>query len=264
MSITIAGLGVKNADHFTIETISRLKESKKVYILGPPSEAVKSKLSEYGILNYKHILHLYHDETKDQINYKRIYNFLLEEREKEGSISLLIPGHPSVGVSLTQMLKSSEGKNIDRVDILPGISSFDTMIADLAVDPLEKGSLIVDSNRLLLLDIQLDPNLDTYIYHPSAVGSSKIHLQEKKYNRLDQLQEHLERFYKSNHSIYLLHSSTSSHIETERIEIKLNELNYFKDFIHIGMTAFIPAQQLDMSSVNTEYLKQLMDIDGHN
>src|SRR3990167_6942591 len=76
------------------------------------------------------------------------------------------------GMKGLQHLKQEASDLGIALHVLPGISSFDTMINDLCLDPIEEGSCIVDANRLILYDYDVDTCLNYFIYHVCSIGNS--------------------------------------------------------------------------------------------
>jgi uncharacterized protein YabN with tetrapyrrole methylase and pyrophosphatase domain len=54
----------------------------------------------------------------------------------------------------------------------PGISRLTVMVNDLGIDPLERGTLVVDAGRLLLFEQIPDPAFDTFIHHVCAADTT--------------------------------------------------------------------------------------------
>src|SRR5262249_42271153 len=123
--------------------------------------------SDQGIQNVESLGPLYQDGAHDEDNYSRVIAKIEQEAGRFSRVAVLLPGHPRIGVTIVQRLSHRPD-----VKTLPGISSFATMLNDLAVDPLERGSVILDVNRLLLYDLKIVPELDHYLYHVCSIGSS--------------------------------------------------------------------------------------------
>lgn len=112
---------------------------------------------EHGIRNFIFLTDLYVDGVTDTANYHAIYDKIIELVKIHKTVALLVEGHPRIGVTIVQWMAERESELPFKIEILEGISSFDTMINDLAIDPLERGTALLDANRLILFDITLDP-----------------------------------------------------------------------------------------------------------
>ena len=90
------------------------------------------------------------------------------------------------------------------VSVVDGVSSVTCMAKDLERDCLEKGTIIVDANRLLLFDYRLDPSLDLYIYHVCSIGTRRTwHQNASRDNKINKLTRFLLKYYEESHSAYL-------------------------------------------------------------
>lgn len=261
MNITLCGLGVKKCQQLTIECLETIRQSDLCLFLSPDADEFVPFLKKNGAQKIENIFHLYQDGDVDQSNYDRIYHHIIQSCQNHKRVVLLLPGHPMVGVSVAQMIKSSEGDDFETVNIQPGISSLDTMLTDLNLDPLEKGSMMLDANRLLLLNLPLSPLMNIFLYHVCSVGTSHTHIHDNsKENRLDQLQQYLLQYYEPNHQLMFLHSSTdlNGNSTLDRFELK-NLTNKVHD-VHIGVTLVIPGRKITLTDVDQTYLEQLQGV----
>ncbi len=213
---------------------------------------MKSFAEVYGLKNIIFIDQLYQDNVKDNDNYERIYSFIMSKSKEFKQISLLLQGHPLVGVTLSQRFKKQENLI---VNAFAAPSSFDNLIIDKWNDPLERGSLMIDANRLLLFNQQVNPYYDTYLYHICSVGNSKTNFtQSWQGNRIDLLVEYLKKFWPQDHNVSLIYSRLNNKSET--IETTIEKLALEIENIHFGMTLFIPA--LKAKNINEDFLKILI------
>jgi len=56
----------------------------------------------------------------------------------------------------------------------PGVSNFTTTANNLGIDPLERGTLVVDANRLLLFEQLPDPAFNTFVYHVGGADQAEL------------------------------------------------------------------------------------------
>ncbi len=257
MKLTIVGQGIRAFEQITLEGLAALQSCKKVLYLSVNGDDENLEfLRKWNIQNFENIKALYEDSALDQENYQRLLDKVIEETQKEENVSLLIPGHPRVGVTLVKWLENQKAKlNLDLI-VLPGISSFDTMINDLGLDPLEHGAQMLDTNRVLLFDYQLETCLDTFLYHVCSVGVSHTHLSNASQNNaIDLLQSHLEKFYPASHTVYLLTSNIDVNGSATSVSFPLKELTEQLPKIHFGSTLYIPA--LRAKKINKSFLQLL-------
>lgn len=256
MKITVVGGGIRGATQLSLEGASALKTARQVYFLTGSAQEVQSTLTQLGISGAHDLLSLYVDGAADKANYQTIFNRLVSDCRQYGHIAFLVPGHPRIGVSVVQMLeKQHEALGIE-LEVLPGISSFATMINDLKRDPLERGSVIIDANRLLLYQIPVAKEIDHYIYHVCSIGTSRVHISDASIdNRLDLLKAHLLKFLDSSHEAILICSSVEATGAATLRKTTVGELETLLPHIHFGTTLFLPAAKAE--SFDRGYLKLL-------
>lgn len=204
MKITIVGLGIKGCSQLTLEAVAALRTAKSVLVLA--GNPVVKGLAELGIPS-RSIIALYHDAAVDVANYARVADATIAEAKLKEDVALVIPGHPRVGVTLSSWLDQKLPALGIELAYIPGISSFDTMLVDLTRDPLERGSCILDVNRLLLFDLSLETGIDLYLYHVCSIGNARTDFKDPvARNQAALLQEKLLRTYPATHEVILIGS----------------------------------------------------------
>lgn len=252
MTINFIGLGVKTIRQLTLEALDVLNKSNLILYLGTNPKSDISEISKITGREVQNIFSLYKSGDVDTINYKRLFDAVLSAVNVKKEISVVVHGHPRVGVSLVQML---ERLTSIQVNVLAGISSFDAMINDLKRDPIEKGSMILDSNRHLLYEYHLDNRIDHYFYHICSVGTTRVHLHDsKKDNKLALLKESLLKFFPHNHVVSLVSSATLDHAGSIQ-QIQLEKLENYLDIVHFGTSLFVPG--VSSRNYNQNYLNIL-------
>jgi len=252
--INVIGVGLDPYQDLTIAAKNKLESSPKVLTLAPIS--VSKKLEEMSIKN-ENILHLYGNGDSDQENYDRIFNYLIETKNIYKEVSLAIPGHPMVGVTIVSMLVKQVEKYKYKVNVYPGVSSFDWMMIDLARDPIARGSMLLDANRLVLLNIQIDPQLDVYLYHICSVGTRKAWYKDpSKDNKLEILKLKLLDFYQEEKVISLVSCGSSFSMNNDKSIIHsttLKNIDDMREFINFSSTLYIQAEKpknIDLNYLN--------------
>ncbi|MDO8528153.1 MAG: SAM-dependent methyltransferase [Deltaproteobacteria bacterium] len=260
-TLRIIGLGINNITHLTIEGVEQLKRAKKVLYLATDPKGVEKLLKQYGVVSAESLQKLYRNLEQDETNYHNLEAKILKECCKSDDVALLLPGHPQIGVTLVQRLRAKERERNFKIIIIPGISSFDCMLNDLNRDPLEYGAAIIDANRLLLFEYQMEAAIDYYIYHVCSIGTSQISMQNAALgNRIDLLNKYLLKFYDAKHPVTLISSSTSSGVSSEVFTGSIGKLDELLPHIHFGTTLFIPGVR--RKYLNKDYLALLQPKQG--
>lgn len=246
MRITVLGLGIKSVHHLTLESVLLLRSAKKVLAYCGPS--VISELEAIGVANIEGIKELCDESTGEsgEEKYAPIYMKILEVAQTIDDIVVLIPGHPRVGVTLLNWLDARAAENTFSLDVLPGISSFDTMLVDLKRDPLERGSAMIDASRYILFDYEIDSCMDLYFYHVCSIGSHRSQLGDlMKENKYFLLQRKLEKRYPRDHKIVLIGSGETGLEKPLMIETNLENLSQTLSSISFSPTLFVPGKTME-------------------
>jgi uncharacterized protein YabN with tetrapyrrole methylase and pyrophosphatase domain len=197
----------------------------------------------------------YVDGDVDNRNYERIVGRVVEAAHEHGDVALLMAGHPRVGVTLVSLLERRAAEGEILVTVLEGVSSFDAMLNELRRDPLEHGAVLIDANRLLYYDYELDPGLDHFVYHVCSVGTTRTHQTEPaKENRLDLLQRQLQRSFGDDHPVVLMEVAGHGSYTREGTVGRLTEL---LPFVGFGTTLFVPGRARDRSLRNESFAELL-------
>lgn len=256
MKITVAGLGVREISQLTLEALEVCKRAEAILMIPVVASGVSERLTELTGRPVYDLKSLYEDHTQDTENYQRISTQVMQLVQKHKNVVLLVPGHPRIGVTLVGDLESKcRDGNIEFV-VLPGVSSFCTMINDLRVDPLDRGTLVLDANRFLLFNNNVDPCFNVFIYHVCSVGTSRISLDDPlKDNQLEMLKDRLIECYGPSHEVTLLSSATRPGAGAAALKFKLSEFEKCYPCIHYGTTLYVPSK--GPASVNRGFLKLL-------
>lgn len=258
MRLTVAGIGIRGIKQLTLETLERVTSVKKIVYLPEAAPELEGLLREYTQAPIESLMHLYVSGSPDVENYQRILDRVVADCREYQDVLLLVPGHPRVGVTIVQWLEQQQPEHGINLDIFPGISSFATMNNDLKRDPLERGSVMLDANRLLLFDLHMESGFDYYIYHVCSIGTSRVHLTDATVdNRFDLLKRHLLKFFPADHEVQLVSSSVQAQGPADIRRCNLSELEQLLSQVHFGTTLFIPAAR--PRRVQKEFLKLLRD-----
>jgi precorrin-3B methylase len=248
--VTIVGAGVGGVRALTLEAICALRNARRVLAFSSPST-----LASIGIANVDDLSSLYREGARDMDNYARICRKIVESVSKWNDIVLLLPGHPRVGVSLVNLLEGLAKSHSFRVEIIAGLSSFDLMLTELRRDALENGSVLVDANRLLLFDYEIEPNLDYYIFHVCSIGTARTYRRQPwRENRIDELRNKLLRHYEKTHKVALVTVGKANR-HLEKIEATVHTLTSIARHLSFNSTLVIP--RIRRSIMNTKFLATL-------
>lgn len=253
-TLRIIGSGVKGAMHITYEALINLNKANKILWLGS-IEGFENWVSEYH-WQAEDITSLYENGALDSNNYQRIKSKVLFELAQHHDVAFVVLGHPRLGVTIVQEFQNEKGNEII---VLPGISSFDTMINDIALDPIEEGTCLLDVNRLLLYDYNMDPCLNYFIYHICSIGNAKTdYINPNEKNGVSYLKVKLLKHFPECHPLILLSSSGSHQQGASHLEGNIESLKDLLENVTFSSSLFIPAKLPSKNQVNKQFLQHMM------
>jgi uncharacterized protein YabN with tetrapyrrole methylase and pyrophosphatase domain len=266
MIFNLIGIGSKGLQQITLEGLEALKKSKKILSFQVNPEEMAHFAEEHDLEKIEYIDAFYQNNSRDNTNYERIIDYCLETMKDLPQVSLLLQGHPLFGVTISQRLRRRETKTTE-IRAFSAPSSFDNMLIDLWRDPIDRGTQILDANRLLLFDFQINPSLDLYLYHICSIGNSLTNfIRPWQNNRMDLLVHKLAHFYPDDHPATLIFSNapreSNGVFTTQMIESKIGILESEIRNIHFGMTLYIPPT--NPSRIDKSFLRLLnLESDDH-
>lgn len=245
--VTVVGLGILPARDLTVGAIDALRGADHSLYLGADADLGRY-LSTVTGREVKSVNDLYHESARDLDNYERIVARVTEGLVEGRTYAFGVPGSPGVGVTLVDLLRGRLGS---QVEFYPGISSFDSVLLDIAVDPLERGCVVVDANRLLLFDFDHDPRLGMLIYHSSSVGTSRTNFREPwRSNRLELLQQKLLTVFGAARRVEIVRSRSGPQDPGLRLGTTVAELGDHVRSIDYASTLYVypgPVEGIDES-----------------
>lgn len=241
-TLNIIGRGLSPIHHLTLQGIRALKSADQIFGIEPDQSSWNLIQDEFKFKDIVDISNLYQCGAKDQDNYNGFISFITRTLETSHNVALLIAGNPRFGVSFVQMLSQNPIPGV-KIQIIDGISSFDVMFNDLALDPIEQGTSLMDVNRLLLFKYQLEPATNYFLYHVCSVGTNQVHFHNASINnKIELLQNHLLNFYSDDKKITLCQASNGSDDPGLYQTFELKDLSKKLSEITFSSTLFIPAE----------------------
>jgi uncharacterized protein YabN with tetrapyrrole methylase and pyrophosphatase domain len=240
--ITVIGRGMNSEQHLTLAGVRALREAGKVIGIEPETAAWLALREEFQLPAVEDISHLYRPDSRDVENYERFVARALELSAEHPRLALLVAGHPRLGVSFLQTLPARLPAGTE-LEVIEGISSFDVLLNDLALDPIERGTAMIDVNRMLLFRYELEPATAAFFYHVCSVANSVTTFDSPEKNgRLSLLSDYLQKFYPANKEIFLCRASNGPSFPATRTALKLSELAGAAAEIDFSSTLFVPPE----------------------
>lgn len=230
----VAGCGIKFLSHVTYEVQSLIRQCDcVVYLVNDP--ATKHWLSE----NSKRSISLdpiYFGSDQRSDAYDLSCKEIIKIADKNENTCFISYGNPMFLSTLcTKLVDMVEKLNNISLEILPGVSSLDTLFCDLRVDPVKGGLQAYEATEFIAKDHTASNKNHLILWQIGVAGISKIisddkelevSIERKKYIIL--LKEKLLKLYDKNHIITLYVASMFPSIPFTRIDIPMSSLDKVK------------------------------------
>ncbi|XAV88418.1 MAG: SAM-dependent methyltransferase [Candidatus Symbiodolus clandestinus] len=253
--ISVIGSGMLGINQITTEGFSIIQNTNKVFWIGEIS-GLKDYLS-HNNNDYEDLSHLYEDGGIDIVNYNRIVQYVTNSLTEYEHICLVVPGHPRIGVTIIQILQKLSDDGGFLFNCYPGISSFDAMINDIGIDPLEEGVSLLDANRLIIYDYKMDSCINYFIYHVCSIGNSNTDFSSPQLsNKVSYLKSKLIKHFEGKHKIYLLSASTKNGELPDKLEGNISDLERLLSQVTYRHTLYVPSIPPNKDRVNFNFLRE--------
>jgi hypothetical protein len=253
--LTVVGTGMRAGLHLTVEAQLTIQQTAKVlYILADPvSEACILMLNPAA----QSLSHMY-EIGKSRIEiYETIISRVLDELEKSREVCMVVYGHPGVLAYPTWETIRRARSTGKRARMLPAISTEDSLFADLGVDIGRAGLQSFEATRFLFNTYNFDPCVGLLLWQISVLGEvqwNPPHASAR--SRIEILTRYLEKFYGTEHEIFLYHAPEFPTSRPLIERLRLCELPS-AEFLSISTLYLPPIGKPRLNEENIQALAQL-------
>jgi uncharacterized protein len=237
----LMGAGIFFPDHLTAEETRILASCARICTI--LSEAHLALLP--GELRAKcvSLWPLYQDKRRRSENYRDVTQAVIEAVERERPVAWFTPGHPMIFDSVSTALLRTGQKRGWRVRVVPAISCFDTLLAELGYDPAE-GLLIHEATSVVVREIPLRRSIATLLLQPGVFNSALAHT-ATPFADLDlaRLRDYLLRFFPPDHRCAFVRSAEKATERAQIVWLRLRNMASAPYETVVGSTLFLPATE---------------------
>lgn len=236
--IYLVGTGILGVWHLTREAEACLTECRKVFLVDA-TYGVAQHIQSLGpeVIN---LLPEYVEGESRLDTYRTMAAKVIDAALEDPPVSLAVYGHPSLLVYPTTLVRKASPHLGLLVHTVSGISSFDTMLVDLDLDPGLNGLQMYDANALVVENRTLDVEVPCLLLQVDAVETSFHTANQSRASRFDRLVEHLLRFYPPDHTVTNIRSASFPIFGPEKNSFPLIELGAQFSSRRLGGTVYIP------------------------
>lgn len=174
-------------------------------------------------------------------------------------------------VSVLQMTREAnsvlQSADAIPIDVIPGVSSLDTVWADLKFDPGPDGMLMFETTSLLLRQYPLIPTVPLFLWQVNSVETALYSTYKSRPERFERLQNYLLQFYPAPHVGKLVHSASFPITKAEIFDVPLGNLCMLADVATSQHILYVPPlarqpiidEELYAGISSVEHLRSLTD-----
>lgn len=258
--IYICGLGIQSVWHLTRETEAAFRRSKEILYL-PAGYGVDEYLAQMA----PRTTNLHRIAYREGVSRLRAYDAMtaavLDAAIDHPPVSFAVYGHPLVyAYPPQQILAAAPFLNL-RVRVLPAISSLDTMLVDLNLDPAMQGMQMYEATELLVRRRPLQPDVPCLIWQVGAVETSLYSEHKSAPGRFTRIRSYLLQYYPPDHEVVAVYSSTHPLVQSRMDRFALGDIEHRADELHQGLTLYLPP--VEMRLIADEELMEILDSADH-
>ena len=214
--LIITGSGIKSLSHLTRESEIAIEQANLVlYLVNEPIMAqwIQDKAKHCESLD-----DLYFSEELRSSAYIKIVEKVISSINQYNKICMVVYGHPlMLSNSVTHLIQCIDRTAIE-LTILPAISSFDCLLADLEIDPYT-GCFAVEVNELINKDKYIDTTAHIMIWQIGMIDDRYTYENKNSTSSLKSLKDKLIKSYDLAHECILYEASIYPHIPSKKINV---------------------------------------------
>jgi hypothetical protein len=235
----IAGLGLTTAGQVTREVEQALRASREVLYL---DAGVATR--EYLQNLCPRVTSLYEESYAEEAARVGAYEHMAARTVAAAldhpPVTFAIHGHPLVAAHAPFLILEL-GHALDlRVEVLPGISAIDTILADLRLDPVVHGVQMYEATDLLLRKRPLHPDVPAIIWQIGPIETALHSSRVSKPERFARFIAHLQQFYPPRHEVVAIYCSPHPIVPPTILRFALEDMGEHAHDIHGGFTLYVP------------------------
>lgn len=166
-SLTVVGTGISLSGQMTIVTESVLKNADVVFAVVTDSALVNLK----HINPNTHCMRHHYEAGKPRLQtYNDMQQTLVDAVVSGKKVAAAFYGHPGVFVYPSHQTVKVLRQMGYEAKMLPGISAEDCIVADLGIDPAEKGCQTYEATQFLFRQYTLDPYMMQIVWQIGAIA----------------------------------------------------------------------------------------------
>jgi precorrin-2 methylase len=235
----IAGLGIQTVSQITREVEQALRASREIFYLDT-GVATKSYLEGLCPRVSSLFEQSYREDQPRLSAYEHMAVRVVEAALDHPPVAFAIHGHPLIAVHPPFLVLEMANALGLRVEVLPGISAIDTLLAALRIDPVVHGVQMYEATDLLLRRRPLQNDVPAIIWQ---VGTLETGLHSQRVSRPERFARflaHLRQYYPAEHQVVAIYCSPHALLPTAILQFALKDMASHAEELHAGFTLYVP------------------------
>lgn len=250
--VYLVGLGVKAGIQITLEAIQALKRVDKIYIIHS-SDEFKQDIKKHYNENLIDCASFFEGETERAKVFRIIAKTIIKEAldNTNMKIAFAVMGNPLFLVSACEYLIAAEEDFGLKLQVISGVSTFDTVLSDLKID-VGYGASMYDSTLFLSDNVSPVTNIPLLLFQIATTNNTILNKGDIPTNILQPLIDKLILFYGAEHEVTFVTSSHHVFMSSKKIKIKLKDVLNSSDI-----------KLFDRPTLYVPPLKELYKVEGN-
>jgi len=222
--IYLVGLGVKAGIQITLEAIQAIKRADKVYTIHSSVEfkqEIKKKYNDHLI----DCASFFEGEKERAQVFRKIARTIIKEAidNENIRIAFAVMGNPLFLVSACEYLIAAEEDYGISLEVISGVSTFDTVLSDLKID-VGYGAAMYDSTLFLSKHVIPVTNIPLLLFQIATTNNTILNKGNIPTNILQPLIEKLILHYGAGHEVIFVTSSVHIFMTAKKVKVKLKDV----------------------------------------
>jgi hypothetical protein len=238
-ALYIAGLGLKTVSQTTREVEAAIRASREVLFLdtGVATRAFLETLCPRVTPLYEQS---YAEERPRVTAYQHMAARVMEAALDHPPVTFAIHGHPLVAAHPPFLILELAHALKLTVEVLPGVSAIDAILADLRLDPVVHGVQMYEATDLLLRRRPLQPDVPAIVWQIGPIETSLHSMRISRPERFTRFIAHLCQYYPPRHEVIAIYSSPHPIMPPTIFRFALEDMPEYASEIHSGFSLYIP------------------------
>jgi precorrin-3B methylase len=256
--VIIIGLGVMVPDHVTPQAVRALYKCSKIYsIVQEPADTWYPRRGAQATPVIINLLASYTEGVQRLQNYEKAAKTVLSDCGPDTIIGYVTYGNPMSYDSVAQTILRDAKKLGVEVEIIPGVSSVDTISCDLAVD-IAPGIQVYEASWMLACRIPIRTDVQLLLLQVGSFGSLLTHYSKRRDgSSLGELVSYLLQFYPAAHIGVLVRSTGHAGRPAAFSRLGIERLSLAGPEELSGASLYIPV--VEEARVDTDVVSRMLE-----